>query len=138
MERLSGAVVVAAPQARAWSVCSDFERFPEFIAGITSATALSGGRWAWVGQAFGLRRAWNSLLVAQRDGECIAWVTDQRMVPDGRVVVESLGPRSSRVSIEMRYAPDTWYERLVSRTGLARVRLHRDLAAFRRRVELTA
>lgn len=131
----SGSIDVAVHATFAWRACTQLERFPEFLAGIDSCTRLADGRYAWTGRAFGLRREWTSEWVERRPPELLAWRTDDPMVPDGRVVVEPLGPGRARVSIEMRYHAVTRLDRLLVNGPATRLRLWFDLRSFKRWIE---
>ncbi|MCW2973864.1 MAG: cyclase [Thermoleophilia bacterium] len=133
----SGSIVVDVPAARAWHACSRIEHFPEFLAGLESCRPLPDGRYEWTGRAFGITRRWRSTWIERRFADFLSWSTDDPMVPDGRVVIEALGPAQARVSIEMRYVPQSRRDRLLVNGAATRLRLWFDLRAFKRWVERT-
>lgn len=134
----SGSVCVTASLADTWNVCSDFERFPEFITGIHSCAPQPDGSFAWAGKAYGVRRSWTSRDVERHEEQLIVWVTDDPMVPDGRVVLEALADNRVRVSIEMTYEPTAIPERILAASRIPQLRLRWDLRSFRRRVQHVA
>jgi uncharacterized membrane protein len=134
----SGSIVVAAGARDAWEVCVAYEELPEYIPGIASCRLDDDGVWHWTGRAFGMERAWRSRETERRDGEFVAWVTDDPMVPDGRVLVEPLDQSHARVTIELRYRTMTWRDRVLVNRAFARARLALDLRHYRRRVEQRA
>lgn len=127
-----GSIVVDHDLTTTWSACAEIERLPEYIAGIESCRVLPDGRQEWVGRAFGIERTWRSEWVERTPYSRIAWRTDDPMVPDGDVTVEAVDDDHARVTITMRYEPQTTLDRVLVNPAATRLRLAWDLRCFRR------
>lgn len=96
------------PAAELYAVWRDFTRLPTFMENVVSITPLDGERTHWVVKAPGGKTVeWNARITEDREGELIAWTSEEGAdVPNsGKVEFRDAGARGSVVTATILYDP---------------------------------
>ena len=101
-------VTIAKPAAELYAVWRDFTQLPSFMENVVSITPLDDKRTHWVVKAPGGKTVeWDARITDDRDGELIAWTSEEGAdVPNsGRVEFKDAGLRGTVVSATILYDP---------------------------------
>jgi uncharacterized membrane protein len=63
--KVEKSVLVAVPVSTAYNQWTQFEDFPQFMAGVESVRQLSDDRLEWVAEIAGVRRQWQAKILEQ-------------------------------------------------------------------------
>jgi uncharacterized membrane protein len=102
------AVTINRPSAELYAYWRDFARLPDFMDNVERIDILDGNRSHWVVKAPGGRTIeWNSCITEEREGEMIAWASEEGAdVPNaGRIEFRDAGARGTVVTATIAYDP---------------------------------
>lgn len=110
-----------------WTRFGEFPRFLEYDA----VLPMPGGRLRWVTTVEGTRREWEAKITQMRENSRIAWVAQGGCHEAGVVSFERLSPGRTRVTLELRYAPDGIAHPFDERPAAVAARLEAGLERFK-------
>ena len=84
-------ILVNVPVSTAYNQWTQFQEFPQFMAGIKSVRQLSEDRLEWVAEIAGVRRRWEAKILEQIPDQKIAWAAIEGATNAGAVTFEDLG-----------------------------------------------
>lgn len=123
------------PVSTVYNQWTQFEDFPQFMEGVESVTQLDDRRLHWVAEIAGTREEWDAEIVDQEPDSRIAWRALTGTTNDGVVTFESLGPDSTRVSLDLDVEPDSLKEKIGEKLGFVSKQVEGDLKRFKEFVE---
>jgi hypothetical protein len=82
---------VEAPLQRAYNQWTQFEQFPQFMAGVEQVKQLSDTTLHWIAKIAGVKCEWDAAILEQVPDRKVAWATSTGTTNTGSVYCESLG-----------------------------------------------
>lgn len=107
-ELVARSVTINRPRAELYAYWRDLTNLPSFMENVVQIDVLDGGRSHWVVKApAGKTVEWDAKITEDRDGELIAWASDDGAeVPNsGRIEFRDAGARGTVVSATIAYDP---------------------------------
>lgn len=134
------AVTINRPARELYAYWRDFSNLATFMENIVSIDVLDAGRSHWVVKApMGQTVEWDAVVTEDREGEMIAWTSENADVPNGgRVEFRDAGARGTVVSATIAYYPPAGIVGKVVAKVLQRepgVEMRRDLRRFKQLME---
>ena len=128
-------IEVDLPVSTVYNQWTQFEEFPKFMSGVESVTQLDDKRLHWVAEIAGAREEWDAEIIDQEPDSRIAWRAITGTTNDGVVTFESLGPDSTRVTLELDVEPEGLKEQIGERLGFVSKQVEGDLKRFKEFIE---
>lgn len=134
-------VTINRPRAELYAYWRDFTRLPTFMENVVSVTTLDERRSHWVVKApAGKTVEWVAAITDERDGEMIAWASEEGAdVPNsGRVDFRDAGSRGTVVTATILYDPPAGFVGKVVAKLFQRepaIQARRDLRRFKQLME---
>ncbi len=135
MSTTQQSIEVDLPVSTVYNQWTQFEDFPQFMEGVESVTQLDDKRLHWVAEIAGTREEWDAEIVDQEPDRRIAWRALSGTTNDGIVTFESLGPNSTRVSLDLDVEPESLKEKIGEKLGFVSKQAEGDLKRFKEFVE---
>jgi uncharacterized membrane protein len=135
MSTTQQSIEVDLPISTVYNQWTQFEDFPQFMEGVESVTQLDDKRLHWVAEIAGTREEWDAEIVDQEPDRRIAWRALTGTTNDGIVTFESLGPNSTRVSLDLDVEPESLKEKIGEKLGFVSKQAEGDLKRFKEFVE---
>ena len=135
MSTTQQSIEVDLPVSTVYNQWTQFEDFPQFMDGVESVTQLDDKRLHWVAEVAGTREEWDAEIVDQEPDRRIAWRALTGTTNDGIVTFESLGPNSTRVSLDLDVEPESLKEKIGEKLGFVSKQVEGDLKRFKEFVE---
>jgi uncharacterized membrane protein len=123
------------PVSTVYNQWTQFEDFPQFMEGVESVTQLDDKRLHWVAEIAGAREEWDAEIVDQEPDRRIAWRAITGTTNDGVVSFESLGPDSTRVTLDLDVEPEGLKEKIGEKLGFVSKQVEGDLKRFKEFIE---
>ena len=123
------------PVSTVYNQWTQFEDFPQFMEGVESVTQLDDKRLHWVAEIAGTREEWDAEIVDQEPDRRIAWRAITGTTNDGVVSFESLGPDSTRVTLDLDVEPEGLKEKIGEKLGFVSKQVEGDLKRFKEFIE---
>ena len=123
------------PVSTVYNQWTQFEDFPQFMEGVDSVTQLDDKRLHWVAEIAGTREEWDAEIVDQEPDRRIAWRAITGTTNDGVVSFESLGPDSTRVTLDLDVEPEGLKEKIGEKLGFVSKQVEGDLKRFKEFIE---
>jgi uncharacterized membrane protein len=135
MSRFEKTVEVAAPVGAVYGQWTQFERFPDFMEGVTRVTQLDDRTLAWEAEVAGRSATWTARITDQTPNERIAWMTIEGARNDGAVTFRVLSSDRTEVRLVIDADPEGLIEGVGDRLGFLDRRVAGDLERFREYIE---
>lgn len=135
MSTTQQSIEVDLPVSTVYNQWTQFEDFPQFMEGVESVTQLDDKRLHWVAEIAGTREEWDAEIVDQEPDRRIAWRALTGTTNDGIVTFESLGPNSTRVSLDLDVEPESLKEKIGEKLGFVSKQAEGDLKRFKEFIE---
>ena len=135
MSTTQQSIEVDLPVSTVYNQWTQFEDFPQFMEGVESVTQLDEKRLHWVAEIAGTREEWDAEIVDQEPDRRIAWRALTGTTNDGIVTFESLGPNSTRVSLDLDVEPEGLKEKIGEKLGFVSKQAEGDLKRFKEFIE---
>ena len=87
--KVDKSVLVSVPVSTAYNQWTQFEDFPQFMAGVESVNQLSEDRLEWVAEIAGVRRQWQAKILEQVPDQKVAWAATEGATNAGAVTFET-------------------------------------------------
>jgi uncharacterized membrane protein len=132
---IAESIDVAVPLSSAYNQWTQFEEFPQFMAGVEEVRQLDDTLLHWVAKVAGKRAEWDAKIVEQHADEQITWVSEDGKTTRGTVSFEALSPTTTRINLSMSYMAGGVRELAGSAAGLDARRVRGDLERFKAFIE---
>jgi uncharacterized membrane protein len=126
---------VKVPASVAYNQWTQFEKFPEFMAGVKEVRQLDEGHLHWRAEIAGREEEWDAEITEQIPDQHIAWHNTSGATNSGVVTFHRLSDGSSRIMLQMEYEPRGITETIGDAIGLMRRRVVDDLNRFKAFIE---
>jgi len=135
MTTLEKSVDVNAPVRTAYNQWTQFESFPNFMEGVDEVTQQTPTRTHWKTSIGGVTREFDAEITEQHPDERIAWHSLDGPTHAGVVTFHRLDDSTTRVHLQMEYAPETLAEKAGAALGVVGHRIQGDLDRFKEFME---
>jgi uncharacterized membrane protein len=135
MTTLEKSVDVSAPVRTAYNQWTQFESFPNFMEGVDEVTQQTPTRTHWKTSIGGVTREFDAEITEQHPDERIAWHSLDGPTHAGVVTFHRLDDSTTRVHLQMEYAPETLAEKAGAALGVVGHRIQGDLDRFKEFME---
>lgn len=135
MTTVTETVDVDAPISRVYNQWTQFESFPHFMGGVDSVTQIDDTHTHWVTSIGGVTREFDTRIVVQHPDERIGWSSTDGTTHSGVVSFEPLDDTSTRVTVQLTWAPNGVIEKVGAVLGFDDRQVRSDLARFQTFIE---
>ena len=136
MTQIQESVDVAVPVNVAYNQWTQFETFPQFMAGVEEVSQLDDTHNHWVMNVGGVIREFDTQITEQIPDERIAWRSVEGDVDQGGVVTfQRLDDASTRVMIQIEWTPESLAEKAGAAVGLDDRQVAGDAKRFKDFIE---
>ena len=133
--KVDKSVLVSVPVSTAYNQWTQFEDFPQFMAGVESVNQLSEDRLEWVADIAGVRRQWQAKILEQVPDQKVAWAATEGATNAGAVTFEDVGGGQTRVNLSLEYEPEGLIENVGDKLNIVENRAEGDLERFKQFIE---
>jgi uncharacterized membrane protein len=137
MPKIEDSIEVQVPVRQAYNQWTQFEEFPEFMAGIQSVQQLDDTHVQWVAKIRGESREWTTEIIEQQPDKKVAWKTIKGEVKnDGVVTFEQVAGDQTRINVQMDVEGDSTAENVAGDLlGVVKSQVRGDLERFKQLIE---
>jgi ribosome-associated toxin RatA of RatAB toxin-antitoxin module len=135
MERVEKTIEVGRPLRTVYNQWTQFEDFPEFMAGVKEVRQIDDTHVHWHAEIWGKDKEWDAEIVEQVPDQCIAWRSTSGAYNAGTVRFEPLGPDRTSVRLEMAYEPEGVVENVADAVGIFSARVQHTVEDFKEFIE---
>jgi uncharacterized membrane protein len=135
MSKVEKSIDVNVPVRTAYNQWTQFETFPQFMEGVKEVLQLDDKRLQWRAEIAGKEQEWVAEIMEQVPDMRIAW---RSIVGDGNagvVTFHRLDENTTRVMLQMDYAPHGLAEVAGDKLGFVQRRVEGDLKRFKEFIE---
>ena len=126
---------VKAPLQAVYNQWTQFEEFPLFMEGVEKVQQNGPTNLFWKVKIGGKEKSWEAEITKQIPDERIAWQSVDGTPNSGEVTFESVNAGLTRVTLQMVYEPEGFWEEAGAALGLASSQVEKDLKRFRDFIE---
>jgi uncharacterized membrane protein len=135
MTTIEQSIDVEVPISRAYNQWTQFEDFPQFMDGVESVSQVDDRSLRWKASFGGETHEWDAEITEQHPEERVAWRNRDGKDNAGVVTFHKLDDDSTRVTVQMDWAPEGVKEKLGSALGVDDRRVAGDLQRFKEFIE---
>jgi len=136
MAQIIESIDVDVPVRTAYNQWTQFESFPKFLDEVESITQLDDTHTHWKVRVGGVKREFDAEITEQHPDERVAWTsTGGDSDHAGVVTFHKLTDESSRVTVQLDWAPEGVLETVGSLVGLGSHAVKKDLQNFKEFIE---
>ena len=135
MTRVEQSIDVQVPVRTAYNQWTQFESFPQFMEGVKEVRQLDDRHLHWRAEVAGKEREWDARITEQVPDKRVAWSSIAGEENGGVVTFHQLGPQTTRVMVQLEFAPEGPAEQVGGALGLAQRRVKGDLERFKKFIE---
>ncbi len=136
MAQIIESIDVDVPVRTAYNQWTQFESFPKFLDEVESITQLDDTHTHWKVRVGGVKREFDAEITEQHPDERVAWTsTGGDTDHAGVVTFHKLTDDSSRVTVQLDWAPEGVLETVGSLVGLGSHAVKKDLQNFKEFIE---
>jgi uncharacterized membrane protein len=126
---------VKVPVHTAYNQWTQFEDFPRFMDGVLEVRQLDDTHLHWRARVAGKEKEWDAVITEQVPDERIAWTNTSGARNAGVVTFHRLDPTTTRIMLQLDYAPEGVLESSGSALGLVERQIHSALTRFKDFIE---
>ena len=135
MENIEQNIEVNAPIDMVYNQWTQFEEFPRFMEGVREVRQLDDKRLHWRAEIGGKEKEWQAEIMRQVPDQVIAWRSTSGARNEGEVRFDKAADGKTRVTLTMRYEPETAAEKAGGWVGIVSARVRGDLERFKKFIE---
>ncbi|GAA3207728.1 SRPBCC family protein [Actinocorallia longicatena] len=135
MSTIEQSIDVAVPVRTAYDQWTQFEEFPRFMEGVDRIEQVTPTRTHWKTSIAGVHREFDAEISEQLPDERIAWHSTGGARQAGVVTFHRIDPSTTRVMLQMEFAPDGVAEQVGDKLHLVESRVKGDLKRFKEYIE---
>jgi len=129
-------IEVNVPVSTAYNQWTQFEKFPEFMDGVTEVRQIDDTHLHWVAEIGGYAEEWDAEITEQTPDERIAWKATSGKKNAGVVTFHRLDDQRSKIVLQLDWESDGVIENVGAALGQDDRQIKDDLARFKALVEL--
>jgi carbon monoxide dehydrogenase subunit G len=133
--RVEKSIEVDVPLQRAYNQWTQFEQFPQFMAGVEQVKQLNDTMLHWVAKIAGVKREWDARILEQVPDRKVAWAATTGTTNGGSVYFEPLGPNRTGVRLVLEYDPEGFTEKVGDWLNIVSRQAQSDLEKFKEFIE---
>lgn len=126
---------VQVPVAQAYNQWTQFESFPHFMSEVESITQVDDTHNHWTVKIGGVKREFDTVVTEQHPDERVAWKSVDGTTHAGVVTFHKLSDNSSRVTVQIDWAPEGIVEKAGDVLGFDTRAVKKDLDNFKEFIE---
>jgi uncharacterized membrane protein len=130
------AVDVAAPIDEVYEKWTQYEEWPKFMHRLDRASQEDDTTVSFKAKIWGISREFKAEIIDEQEGELIKWRVTQGVSHNGIVTFHELGPRLTRVDVDIDIQPGGMIEKMGRGMRHAKRAVRADLHRFKAHVEL--
>jgi ribosome-associated toxin RatA of RatAB toxin-antitoxin module len=135
MTTFEKSVDVGTPVRTAYNQWTQFESFPNFMAGVDKVVQQTPTRTHWQTTIGGVTREFDAEITEQHPDERVAWRSVDGPAHAGVVTFHRIDDRTTRVHLQMEYEPESLTEKAGATLGVVGHRIQGDLERFKAFIE---
>ena len=136
MERIEKSIEVKAPVRQVYNQWTQFEEWPQFMAGVKEIRQLDDTHLHWQAEIWGKEKEFDAEIVEQVPDQRIAWRSTSGDSPNaGSVRFEQVAPDTTRVRLTMEYEPQGVVEKVGDKLGVLSARVQNSVEDFKKFIE---
>jgi uncharacterized membrane protein len=135
MEHLQETIDVDVPVTTAYNQWTQFEEFPQFMAGVRGVRQLDDRRLHWNAEIGGVHKEWEAEIISQVPDEMVVWRSGHGPHNMGMVSFDRLGAGRTRITLAIEYEPENLIELVGHKLGFVSRRVKGDLEHFKQFIE---
>jgi uncharacterized membrane protein len=135
MGSMTESVEVAVPVRTAYDQWTQFEEFPQFMAGVEEVRQVSEDMTHWRVKIGGKTREFDARITEQIPDERVAWTSTAGPRQAGVVTFHRLDAGHTRITAQIDVEPEGMAETVGEKTGVVGHRVKDDLKRFREYIE---
>ncbi len=128
-------VDVDAPVRVAYDQWTQFEEFPRFMNAVTETRQIADDMVHWRVDIGGISREFDTVITEQTPDQRVAWKTIDGPDHAGVVTFHPLDDHTTRVTLQMDYDPEGFFENVADTMGWIQGQLKADMTAFKQFIE---
>ena len=128
-------IQVDVPIRQVYDQWTQFEEFPRFMEGIEEIRQIDDRNVHWVAEFGGERHEWDAEITEQSPEERVAWRNVSGKDNAGVVTFHRIDDDTTRVAVQMDWAPESIREKIGSALGADDSRIKGDLERFKEFIE---
>jgi uncharacterized membrane protein len=135
MTTIEKSVDVGTPVRTVYNQWTQFESFPKFMEGVDEITQQTPTRTHWKTSIGGVTREFDAEITEQHPDERVAWHSVDGPTHAGVVTFHRIDDRTTRVHLQMEFAPESVTEKAGAALGVVGHRVQGDLNRFKEFIE---
>jgi uncharacterized membrane protein len=135
MEKIEQSIEIDAPVTTVYNQWTQFEEFPHFMEGVREVRQIDDKRLHWRAEIGGKEKEWDAEIFRQVPDQLIAWRSISGVRTEGEVRFDKATDGKTRVTLNMRWEPDTAAEKAGDLVGIVSARVRGDLRRFKDFIE---
>jgi uncharacterized membrane protein len=135
MTTIEESIEVKVPIRTAYDQWTQFEDFPQFMAGVESVRQLDDTHLHWKADIGGVRREWDAEITEQHPDERVAWRATSGAENAGAVTFHHIDPSTTKVMLQLDFDPEGFVEQVGDKLGIIRSQTKADLDRFKEFIE---
>lgn len=135
MEQVEKAVEVNCPISTVYNQWTQFEEFPNFMAGVKEVRQIDDTHVHWRAEVWGKEKEWDAEITEQEADKRISWKSTSGAPNAGTVRFEPLGADRTRVRLVMAYEPEGAVEKTGDAIGIVSARVENTVRDFKKFIE---
>ena len=133
--KVEKSIEVEAPLQRVYNQWTQFEQFPQFMAGVEQVKQLNDTTLHWIAKIAGVKREWDAAILEQVPDRKVAWAATTGTTNAGSVYFESLGTNRTGVRLVLEYDPEGFVEKVGNWLNIVSRQAQNDLEKFKEFIE---
>ncbi|MBA2793091.1 MAG: SRPBCC family protein [Thermoleophilaceae bacterium] len=135
MANIEQSIDVEVPISTAYNQWTQFEEFPQFMEGVDEIRQIDDRHVHWVVSFGGTQHEWDAEITEQDPDERVSWKNIDGKENAGVVTFHRLDGDTTRIMVQMDWAPEGIKEKLGSSLGFDQRRIEGDLKRFKELIE---
>jgi len=135
MSTVEQSIEVAVPVTTAYNQWTQFESFPQFMAGVESIDQLDATHLHWKTSVGGVHREFDATITEQHPDERVAWKSTDGATHAGVVTFVRLDDNNTRVTTQLDWEPEGLAEKAGAALGVDATQVKGDLRRFKDYIE---
>ncbi len=135
MKTIEQSIEVDVPVNTAYNQWTQFEEFPQFMAGVETVRQIDDTHLHWKASIGGIEREWDAEITEQTPDQRIAWTATDGTGNAGVVTFHRLDENKTRVMLQMTIAGQDLLEKIGEKIGIIESQVEADMARFKEMIE---